>query len=225
MRPPQRFSSKHGVKLSSKWAHQMGAALFVVVLVSLVVSLMGAQLVNRLVFTQRGAMNEADLAIARENAEAALRDGEQDVRCRQWKVADDGTAGSYVFVENASRPQGQKRPHCDIQATDPTQNGSLGGAIGLCANGYITVRLDDPNTLPPPAEIIKCRNAFGTITKAPLVDFGTFSLATQPYYTVEVLLLPNGQVGQNIPYYRIRATGFGRNNLTKITLESIFRPL
>lgn len=202
-------------------ARQRGAALFVVVIVSLIVTLMGVQLVNRLVFGQRSTLFESDLAFARENAEAALRDAEQDVSCNQW----DNSQGGYVFVANAGRASNQTRPHCDIKATNAAQNGSAGGSLGTCNNGYLTVILDDPTTVPSRTVRDACRTNLGAITKAPAVEFGNFIAFSLPYYTVEVLLVPNGQVGQNIPYYRIRATGVGRNKSTVVTLESIFRPL
>jgi Tfp pilus assembly protein PilX len=216
--------------------HQTGAALFIVVVVSLIVTLMGVQLVNRLVFGQRSALFETDLVLARENAEAALRDGERDVMCLQWVVTASGSGlgtGDFQFVPNSARTLANtRRSHCDIQATNATQNGSLGGTLGACTSGYITVLLDDVSTFPSPTTLNGCSNTIGSITRAPVVDFGTYATASaiwipdsQPFYTVEVLLMPNGQVGQSIPYYRIRGTGFGRNKFTRVTIESIFRPL
>lgn len=193
--------------------YQRGAALFVVVMVSMVVTLLGVQLVSQLTSNTRTAMGEQDVSWARMAAEAALRDAERDVSCQQW----NGTA--YVYWAYTNQTGGNPRAHCIVNPTSVGAKSSVALAKGPTGSEGCTKGMQLAPAAAASAAAVCPEIDYGEVTGAPALTVGSAS------YAIDVISVSDGQVGQAVPYYRIRARGQGRNANTSVVLESVFRPL
>ncbi len=223
--------------------HQRGIAMFFVLVITVIIVGLSISLATGVFSEHKIARATADQAIARQGAEAALRDAELDLMCLFW----NGTA----FVPNAA----SKRTFC----TPPTlESGAQRGGTGVTntSTGYVkangarfsdgirtaTLNLASAICEPTPstpcgaqAEIRPpdfipptCRTELGSFTAQPALDIAGLTTAQPktPIYCIE-LFLPTGASGGNTgvsPVYRIRARGYGRSDQTTVDLESLYRP-
>jgi type IV pilus assembly protein PilX len=210
-------------------ARQKGVALFMVLMVTLVIVALSVSLATNVFSDQKSSRSAADLAIAREAAEAALRDAENDLNCQQW----NGSAYAFFATSTGgtSTAPGNRRPFCD---TDPStqvceQLGDL-GATQTCdttANGAMAGIVAAPlvvgTTRGTPTNFQTCNVTYGAVTNQTAFKTDGTTI-TQPRYAIEVFSdMPTGSKATK-PIYRITARGYGRNPSTTVDLESIFRP-
>lgn len=211
------FSSFH-TKL--KWqrcgyqpvSQQQGIALITVLMITLVIMALSVSLAMGVFSEHRLSRNAADLAIARQAAEAALRDAEHDIACEKW----DTTTGTFV-EDLTTNPQ-----RC------PLQRGKQNYNPQACTAGWVTAPLSVNNDTPSTTQYFSnqnCYRTFGEVTKQPSFNIlGATSSPALPLYSIEVFNKSNGgKVG--ITNYRITARGYGRNSTTTVDLQSIFRPI
>lgn len=208
---------------------QHGVALIVVLIFIVALTSLAIFSARDVSLGEQLARNQLDSQVAREAAEAALRDAEFDLLLptgtlragafcdRGTDRALSGTAAPSAFQANCLR--GQCRVPPAMYATtnydtapsatnyEPWWPASKGGLWN-----------DDISTKPTTAASANCLTFTGG------VPFGTFSgrtriagVSRQPEYLIEALT--NGT-----DLVRITARGFGRNPNTEIVLQSYFRP-
>jgi type IV pilus assembly protein PilX len=202
--------AKHRSPLRSP---QKGSVMWVVILLAVVSSLLAMNMTSTLVSQFHGARNERDLTLARQAAEAALRDAEADMTCKRWNAATGQ-------LEQAVSPAIQ-RAHCLSLAP-------------VCAQ--LMPSIDEPgmrllgrNPSTAPAAInwtaasctdSSCAIELGSRTGMPEVVGVKF----KPRYHVDVLdVAPTGDA-QSLPLYRISVRGFGATQSAYVDLQEMFRP-
>jgi type IV pilus assembly protein PilX len=212
-------------------AQQRGVALFMVLMVTLVIVALSVSLAVGVFGGQKSARSIADHAIARQAAEAALRDAELDLMCQQWNSATQ----SFAFNNSAAVGSTNPRSFCDKVIDRCNQIGST-GRTPTCVNGLVNAPLSTNGNVPAPTESnpfatgSNCSVAYGSITLQPKFELSGLSQQTQPApprYSIEQFTYnPSGEVGKDLPAYRITARGYGRGNAatTTVDLESIYRP-
>ena len=209
---------------------QNGVALIVVLIFIVALTSLAIYSARDVSLGEKLARNQLDSQVAREAAEAALRDAEFDLQLK------DGALRTGAFC---ARTYKAERP-----ITDPSAGSAY---IGSCLRGqcspspsviannsnYDTAPTatnyeawwpaskgglwnDDLATKPTSAASANCASFTGG------VPFGTFTgrarlpgVSRQPEYLVEKM---------SIDFVRITARGFGRNPNTEIVLQSYFRP-
>ncbi|MEN9911721.1 MAG: hypothetical protein RI956_165 [Pseudomonadota bacterium] len=193
-------------------SQQQGVALITVLMITLVIMVLSVSLAMGVFSEHRLSRNAADLAIARQAAEAALRDAEHDIACEKWDASKN------AFVEDLmTNPQ-----RC------PLQRGKQNYNPQSCTAGWVTAPLSANNAAPSTTKYFSnqnCYRIFGDATKQPSFNIlGATSSPRLPLYSIEVFNKSNGgKVG--ITNYRITARGYGRNSTTTVDLQSIFRPV
>lgn len=222
---------------------QRGAALFMVLMVTLVIVALSVSLAVGVFGETKNARNAGDQAIARQGAEAALRDAEMDLSCMVW----DGATKAFKFSSIAN---GNKREFCNKPIDSCVSRGAEGFTSTCTAYDGTTLRATDGVVLaalnseastcvplpgvPCGADTVKptdflpaaCRVTFGAATGQPaLAITGQVGAPTAPIYSIELLTYkPVGGATGELPIYRIRARGYGRSASTSVDLESIYRP-
>lgn len=193
-------------------SQQQGIALITVLMITLVIMVLSVSLSMGVFSEHRLSRNAADLAIARQAAEAALRDAEHDIACEKWDANEN------TFVEDlTTNPQ-----RC------PLQRGKQNYNPQACTAGWVTAPLSVNNVAPSATQYfsnINCYRTFGQVTGQSAFNIlGAVSSPNLPRYSIEVFSKSNGgKVG--ITNYRITARGYGRNSTTTVDLQSIFRPV
>lgn len=162
-----------------------------------ILSVLGVAAIQNSTLSSRIARNQADRNLAFQAAEAALRDGDLDVRSLKVDASDcvAGTTGcraSKIFLANGFNPD------CD--------NG-LCCTIPICGTvaGVLPVWTDAPKWGATGKSI-----AYGTFTGATTLPI----VVRQPRYLVEYF--PKGALS----VYRITALGFGANESTQVMLQT-----
>jgi Tfp pilus assembly protein PilX len=112
-----------------------------------------------------------------------------------------------------------------VGGTDPVDQVVNPG--GTCNKGFLVAPVLATQTSTQRAAALNaCTVNIGAFTQARKFEVSTgIPVGTEPRYSVEVIPVSNGQLGQIVPHYRITAVGFGRNSQTKVTLEVLFRPI
>jgi Tfp pilus assembly protein PilX len=204
-------------------SRQSGVALFMVLMVLLVIIALSVSLAIGVFSEHRISRNTADSAIARQGAEAALRDAELDILCQAWN------AGTNQFefrssIPGPSNPNPSPRSYCTQMPQTCTQIGSAGVDV-TCSNGMIAIPMSAGNSMPSSTTDFKnCKTNFGQFTGQPALQIaGLNSQPVTPYYTIEVYQDNTGAKGIK-PIFRIRSRGFGRDQNTTVDLESLYRP-
>ena len=219
---------------TSRTAHkvptQHGVALIVVLIFIVALTSLAIYSARDVSLSEKLARNQLDSQVAREAAEAALRDAEFDLQlkdgalrtgafCARTYKAErpitDPAAGS-AYVADCLR--GQCSPSPSVVASNSNY------ATAPSATNYEAwwpaskggLWNDDLSTKPVSAASANCAGFKGG------VPFGTFSGRTriagvtrQPEYLIEKM---------SADFVRITARGFGRNPNTEIVLQSYFRP-
>lgn len=209
-------------------ASQRGAALVVVMIFILALTAIALFSARNVSMGERLARNQLDAQVAKEAAEAALRDAEFDL----------------LLASGALRPgarcsRGTMRPFNEAiyEFSEDCDHGQCGMAPSLYAAANYATATDTSNTGEPwwPASkggkwnddaSIKPTTAAGVncVFKGG-VPYGTYTgrtaivgVARQPEYLIEYF-----RIGPN-NLFRINARGFGRDVNTEIVLQSYFRP-
>jgi type IV pilus assembly protein PilX len=188
---------------------QRGVALFMVLMVSLIVALLSIALASGMINETRTTMTLRDQTIARQAAEAALRDAERDIACLH---TNDGQ--NFYF-------QIDQRAHCTQDpAASVAESVGLSGTDGSgnCTEGFV---LASGGAHAISYHTNSCFATYGSKTGQPAFPL----VGKQPRYTIEVHGMDSGKQGETAPLYRIRARGFGRNAYTQVDMEAIFRPM
>ncbi len=193
-------------------SQQQGVALITVLMITLVIMVLSVSLAVGVFSEHRLSRNAADLAIARQAAEAALRDAEHDIACEKW----DTTTGTFV-EDLTTNPQ-----RC------PLQRGKQNYNPQACTAGWVTAPLSVNNVAPLTTQYFSnknCYRTFGEVTKQSSFNIlGAASNPKLPLYSIEVFSKSNGGK-MGITNYRITARGYGRSSTTTVDLQSIFRPV
>ncbi|QJC55839.1 hypothetical protein HC248_01122 [Polaromonas vacuolata] len=220
-----------GQKSAKSWARltgQHGAALVVVLLFMLAMTVMALWSANSVSLSERLARQQLDAQVAHEAAEAALRDGEFDLLLTNGAIrpgaycarGDARPISESIAQFNANCSQGQ----CAI---NPARYESSDYKLASASN----TELSEPwwpaskggqwndNLGSKPARLAENCNfsggvPFGTYTGRPKI----IGVSRQSEYLIEYFRL-----GQN-NYFRINARGFGRSPNTEIVLQSYFQP-
>jgi Tfp pilus assembly protein PilX len=130
LHPLQRPHSLHSLR------HQRGVALFMVLMVTLVIVGLSVSLAVGVFSEQKNARSSADQAIARQGAEAALRDAELDVTCQRWVITDASTkAGEFQPYNTAD---GNPRQYCDTTLQTGESRGASSAAKDLTGTSGCT---------------------------------------------------------------------------------------
>lgn len=211
---------------------QHGVALIVVLIFIVALTSLAIYSARDVSLGEKLARNQLDSQVAREAAEAALRDAEFDLQlkdgalrtgafCARTYKAErpitDPAAGS-AYVADCLR--GQCSPSPSVVANNSNYDtATLPRGTNYEAwwpaskGGYWN---DDLSTKPTSAASANCAVFTGG------VPFGTFTgrarlpgVSRQPEYLIEKM---------SIDFVRITARGFGRNPNTEIVLQSYFRP-
>lgn len=208
---------------------QAGMTLVVVLLLMATLAVGGLYTARSALMGERLARNQLDLSVAKQAAEAALRDGEKDLMLAggtkpTGAVCDRGSAARPV-VSHLALFSTCKAGQCDTLseanrlAADYTQGGTGGSTAEVwwpVAKGGLWG--SDTSTKPLVGGATKC----GTFTGG--VPLGTYTGASailgvsqQPEYLLELV-----RKGQDT-VFRITARGFGQRSGTEVVLQSYFR--
>lgn len=214
--------------------YERGLALVIVMIFLSAITGITIWAVRQSLMGEGMARNQLDLAVARQAAEAALRDAERDI----MNV-------SLAVLPNASCSRGQEAPlgkkgftqlcaqglceiNSDIYAT-------AGWSAGLAANAepwwpsgkggqWNNTFADKPSRQPV--------NTHNCSTFTGGVPMGTFTGATaitgvavQPEYLIEYFTRVSPISLKPTAHYRITARGFGYTQRTQVVLQTIFVPL
>jgi type IV pilus assembly protein PilX len=192
--------------------------------------------VRQSLFGEGTARNQMDSEVARQAAEAALRDAERDIM--------NLTA---TTLTNASCTRGRDRPPI---ISDFTSDCVQGYCI-LPETDYADANWTDATSATTDAEPWwptgrggRWNNTFaGKPGRSPVtstncttftggVPFGTFTgtnpiqgVAVQPEYLVEAFVRRSPISRKETNYYRITARGFGYTQRTQVVLQTIYAPL
>lgn len=211
-------------RLSPRFDRQteQGIALVVVLVFLLALTAISLYGARQAVFGERVARNTLDAQVARQAAEAALRDGETDVAMPE---------GSKPVAAKCERDG--MRPMAAKIAMAVSGTECKGGVCKLTDEQYADVDFKaSQNGQPwwPTDKGGKWNNAFDEKTDcnklAGGVPLGTFTgkpaiaeVAQQPEYLIEYIGLRNER-----PLFRITARGFGYDSATQAVVQSYFVP-
>ena len=195
---------------------QRGAALWTVVVLSLMLGLLALAQTSGVMSQFKSARNERDMAIARQAAEAALRDAEAEVTCQVWQsgvltptlATERPALGSHCDSLTPActslMPQ-QDRPGIRILGKSPPVAPAAidwSQARGACSDGACAVELGEKTSASALSEV-----------------------ARQPKYHVDVLDADlTGAPGAAVPLFRISARGYGATAATVVDLQEVYRP-
>lgn len=199
-------------------------------------------------FEERAAANDRDLALAKENAELALRDAERDilgvrfdgqfcaaVSCttlrpagtRPASIADAGNfwVAANPVVDNVALPDGGRTlllPQQGMYSANASTE--CGTKVWSGANWNDGIPRACPGTIGATVPTI----TYGTFTDAVFAMPGVLP----PRYLIEMFRAQELNISgsSNKLFFRITAVGFGRTTgingaRTSVTLQSVFSPL
>jgi type IV pilus assembly protein PilX len=183
--------SRIGQMASKPPNHQTGISLVIVMIFLVILSVLGVSAMQSSTLGSRVARNEADRTLAFQAAEAALRDGELDIKNLKANNTACVAASAGCRAENISRGNG-----FDTSCT-----------LGLCDSRAFTTPVWEDTAK--------------WATTGTSVEYGTYTAAAdlpvvgqQPRYILEYFPLGDSVV------YRITAVGFGANTTTQVMLQA-----
>lgn len=183
---------------------QGGASLIIGLLVLIILTFLGLAAMQSSVLQERMTGNLQDHTLAREAAEAALRNAEAEI------FRGDRISGATGFAS-------------DCNATSPTLRGLCTPASAGSPVWEDSTIVDWSDSASPQPYML-----YGSVVSATTWP----NVATQPRYIIEVM--PNlrdrslgapsyNENGSNMYQYRITAVGYGASATTRVTLQSIYR--
>lgn len=208
-----RHASIRSARRTPDRRRQHGVALLVVLLLSAVAGMVALSQANGLNALFRTARDERDLSLARQAAEAALRDAETDIACMKWKT------GVLAQVLNPDTPN----EHCMSVAPHCSQMMPIGDGYGIRLLGT------NPAAAPPEVDWTVARGncktggcavEIGAKTDAPKID----GVAAQPRYHIDAFDVSVTGSGEPVPLFRITARGYGGSADTVSELQEVYRP-
>lgn len=170
---------------------QRGISLVIVMIFLVILSVLGVSAMQSSTLGSRVARNEADRTLAFQSAEAALRDGELDIKNLKANNTACVAASPGCRVENISRGDG-----FDTSCT-----------LGLCDSRAFTTPVWETTSR---WTTTGASVAYGTYTAAAALPV----VGQQPRYILEYFPLGDSVI------YRITAVGFGANTSTQVMLQS-----
>lgn len=213
-----------------------GVSLIMVLIFLSVISGLTVWSVRQSIFGEGMARNQLDLEVARQAAEAALRDAERDIM--NLRIAT---------LTNASCSRGRDRPPIQSDFTPTCDQGLCILPEADYADADWKAATDsstDSEPWWPTSKGGRWNNTFSDKPgRSPVsnnncnsftggVPFGTYTgtaaiqgVAVQPEYLVEVFLRISPISKKETNYYRITARGFGYTQRTQVVLQSIYAPL
>jgi type IV pilus assembly protein PilX len=206
--PPSRTAVRSRPGRSS----QRGVALLVVALLSALVGLIAMSQMGSVGGLFRAARDERDLLLARQAAEAALRDAEADVACMRWS---NGVWEQVLASQTVNTHCVSVAPHC-------SQMMPTGDAPAIRLLGR------NPSTAPAAVDWEKsladctaggCAVELGAKTGAPTFD----GVARQPRYQVDAFDVSAAGTAEPVPLFRITARGYGATAGTVSELQEVYR--
>lgn len=203
--------------------HQRGISLIVVMIFLVLITSLGTFAIRRVLFGESAARNQLDVEVARQAAEAALRDAERDIL-----IAGPGLLSGALCDRNTDRPIRQAYSEPNFGTNCPRGQCRADNMSYYTASNYAS----NTNPMPWwPGSTGKWNNNFGT--KPPVgtncsftggVALGTFTgtpaltgVARQPEYLIEYM-----QRGLDV-YYRITARGWGLDTNSEVVVQSYFQ--
>ena len=204
---------------------QQGNALFVVISITLIMALLAMGLASTVLSEFKVSRNARETTLARQAAEAALRDAELHITCRQFDSSGNAAynASTDLFCgDNPNKVCKELGGFSGLYAISDLQANpsSLPAIAWTTGNGSGTVSLLGAGT-----DVTSLALAYGAKTKAQELDLR--GMAQQPRYHIWVDRDPNTATGSNYPgnpIFRIRARGFGAAATTFVELESVYAP-
>jgi type IV pilus assembly protein PilX len=206
---------------------QRGVALVVVMIFIVALTSIAIFSARNVSLSERVARNQLDAQVAREAAEAALRDAEFDLLLASDVLrtgAKCARTGLRPVNENIAQFTGTcSKGQCGLPPARyetsnyaiATNTSNTGEPWWEEAKGGLW---NDDLTIKPTAVGVNCTFVGG-------VPYGTYSgradlvgVSRQPEYLIEYF-----RIGTN-NLFRINARGFGRNPNTEVVLQSYFRP-
>lgn len=192
---------------------QRGIALLIVLLLTALAGMLAMSQANSLNGLFRTARDERDLSMARQAAEAALRDAESDIACMAFK---NGIWTQVLVPETTNGHCVSVAPHCSQMM--PTSD-----AAGI--------RLLGSNPGVPPTSVDwgvergkcvtgLCAVEYGAKTGAPKIE----GVAAQPRYQIDAFDVSVTGTGEPVPLFRITARGYGGTTGTVSELQEVYRP-
>jgi type IV pilus assembly protein PilX len=206
---------------------QRGVALLMVLMVTMVIVALSVSLASSVLNDHRMSRNSADLAIARQAAESALRDAEYDIMCQRW----DSVSKSFMFHSNItgdanSGATPSPRSYCNTKPESGKQIWTA-SLTNVCDKGMVLIPTSTNGSVPVSINYndVNCFVEYGRVTEQAELNLLGVS-ATQPNkprYSIELFTDPQS-TGPTIPTFRITARGYGRNSSSTVDLQSIYRP-
>jgi type IV pilus assembly protein PilX len=220
-----------------------GMSLIIVLIFLTAISGLTIWSVRQSILGEGLARNQLDLQVAKQAAEAALRDAERDIMNLN---AGLNTMTVNGVAYSASCTRGRDRPpqasdftatcnqgFCILPETDYAQS-RWSGASGAVAEpwwptgrgGLWNNAFDGkPDRTVTPVDTAHCVFTggvpLGSFTGVPAVR----GVAVQPEYMVEYFRRSNATSYQPSNFYRITARGFGYTQRTQVVLQTVFSPL
>ena len=180
------------INASGHTSRQRGISLVIVMIFLVILSLLGISAMQTSTLSSRIARNEADRNLAFQAAEAALRDGELDVRNQRF---DRSKCDPTILGCRTKLIEGKTR--FDAACTD-----------GMCAFNANVLPWQAAAKWSTSGSSVKYGSYTGA-TNLPLVK-------VQPRYLLEALTLADSP-----PTYRITAVGYGANSSSQVMLQSV----
>ena len=223
---------------ANRGAHQRGLSLPTVLMFLVIITVVGTVGIRRATVTEALSRNQLDYEVARQAAEAALRDAERDLA-----LDDKGLTGVVQPGARCARFPGERpvsafgpsptclRGQCRFAGTYYAASNFATGTNPMPywpgAQGGLWVA---PGTADTPATALTQKPRAGStgncLTFTGGVPLGTFtgvaafaSVAQQPEYLIEFI-----SDGAGAERMRITARGFGTDPRTEVVLQSYFNP-
>lgn len=203
-----------------------GVSLVLVLVFITIISAVGAFAVRRAVFGEGLARNMLDVEVARQAAEAALRDAERDLRSPDagtiqgtpvcTRTTDERPIKTGYGSFNDTCPRGQCRFEVTYYTTSNFGAGTNPEPWWPSTGSYTTLWNNSAASKPPGGSCTFTGGVpLGTFTGAPAMR----GVSRQPEYLIEYF-----KRGQNLRYYRVTARGWGLDPSSEIVLQTYFRP-
>ncbi len=227
---------------------QQGFVLVSSLILLIVLSLLAVMSVRGSLFEERMASNDADMTLAREYAELALRDAERDILGLRFDGAYCAAVGCNPLRTAGTRPANAVDAGNFWIAANPVVDeiglDDGGRGQGVAVQGVYSATAATACGMPVWSgadwndNAVPARSCAGTINAAvPTVPYGTFTGAVfagppgvpPPRYMIELFKADDlGIASSNKLFFRITAFGFGRSigplGRASVTLQSVFSP-
>ena len=233
-----QLSATQLAKGGRKPSQQRGVSLIIVLVFTLMLAFIAFSQASGIVSLFGGSRNERDLAIARQSAEAALRDGEADATCQVWSNDSNSLVQTTVAGVTAVNPKAHVNAYCLSLAPTcaqmmPTQPDAGINLLGRQPSSANLVNIGDSgggntavNWTVAAGECTNnsCAIVYGAKTGAPMIVVPGVAGAKAPSYYIEVFDVSLTGTDAPSPLFRITALGYGASGNTTIKLQEVYKP-